>query len=74
MIYPGKRTSGGRERDTLISQYSDDKYLCNILAKENNKKANLYWNSKSILVSLLMKIHSDAQGQEKILGGRENFM
>ena len=35
VIYPCKRTSGGRgSRSTLLSQYSEDKFLCNVLPSE----------------------------------------
>ena len=43
VIYPSKRTSGGRgSRSTLLSQYSEDKFLCNVhptlLEGQENKR------------------------------------
>ena len=46
VIYLCKRTSGGRKGggSTLLSQYSEDKFLCNILPRE---RQNIVFNSFS---------------------------
>ena len=43
VIYPCKRTSGGRGGgSTLLSQYSEDKFLCNILPRERQNITRMF--------------------------------